>query len=329
MITTDNGLIGPLQNFYDYLHEGILLLNQNHEILYCNPSAKKILCLKKDNTLRSASDHLIMDPPLDSGSFVSELIQKKKVHQSVQLKTCDDVYFEVALFCSCIVDDVTGEYLGQLVFFQDPLAGKESAEQFRQKAHLLNALNGCTTEIVFILDLIRRCNLFVNDAMRDMLGWHADDFIKGGWPFTLSLIHPDDIPVLEDSEGYDPVQILKAPYLDQKDSFRHSIRVKTNKGNWQSLRLNGNILEKDHDGKPHLLLLFIKPDAMVHSGIRFTQRELEIARQLVKGQSSKMIAGKFNLSVHTVNDYRAQLLKKTGTTNTAALVNYLIECKLV
>jgi DNA-binding CsgD family transcriptional regulator/PAS domain-containing protein len=329
MITPDNGLIGPLQNFYDYLNEGILLLNQNHETLYCNPSAKKILCLRNNNIPSRATDHLIMEPPLDSVAFITELIQKKKIHQSVQLKTCDDLYFEVELFCSCIVDDVTGEYLGQLVFFQDPFSGSESEEQFRQKAHLLNALNGCTTEVVFILDLIHRCNLFVNDAMSDLLGWHAQDFINGGWPFTLSLIHPEDIPVLKDSEGYDPVQILKAPYLDQKDSFRHSIRVKAKKGNWQSLHLNGNILEKDHNGNPYLLLLFIKPDAMVHSGIRFTQRELEIARQLVKGQSSKMIAAKFNLSVHTVNDYRAQLLKKTGTTNTAALVNYLIECKLV
>jgi DNA-binding CsgD family transcriptional regulator/PAS domain-containing protein len=327
MNSTDNGLIGPLQSYYDFLHEGILLLNTDHETVYCNPSAKKILCLKKERGLNKAADHLIMEPSLDSDNFIAALLREKKIHQTIQLKTCDNQYLEASLFCSCIQDDVTGEYLGQLVFFQDPFSVKESREQFNQRAQLLNALNGCTSEIIFILDLKGRTNVFVNDAMSDLLGWNAGDFINGGWPFTLSVIHPDDLKEIRKKCETDPFYGMK--FQECIDAFSHSIRVRSNDGRWMSLNLNGNILEHDANGRPYLLLLFIKPDVLTHTGIRFTQREMEIARQLVRGQSSKMIAAMFRLSVHTVNDYRTQLLKKTGTTNTAALVNYLIERRLV
>lgn len=49
-------------------------------------------------------------------------------------------------------------------------------------------------------------------------------------------------------------------------------------------------------------------------------REREIVRLLAKGLSSKKIAYKLGISVHTVDTHRRNMLRKTGSTNTAQLV---------
>jgi two-component system response regulator FixJ len=56
---------------------------------------------------------------------------------------------------------------------------------------------------------------------------------------------------------------------------------------------------------------------------RLTPRELEIAHQLVEGQSSRGIAEKLNLSVRTVEGYRSRLMVKLEITSLTKLVELL------
>lgn len=57
---------------------------------------------------------------------------------------------------------------------------------------------------------------------------------------------------------------------------------------------------------------------------RLTKRELEILELLCQGYSSKKIAEKLNISVRTVEAYRARLLTKANADNTAQLINWAI-----
>jgi len=51
-----------------------------------------------------------------------------------------------------------------------------------------------------------------------------------------------------------------------------------------------------------------------------TPREAEVMALIVNGQSSKMIAGKLDISTRTVESHRATLMRKMGVTSLAALV---------
>ncbi len=59
------------------------------------------------------------------------------------------------------------------------------------------------------------------------------------------------------------------------------------------------------------------------SGIydQITKREKEILDYIIKGQSSRQIAENMNLSIRTVDNHRANMMKKTKAKNTADLVN--------
>ena len=76
-------------------------------------------------------------------------------------------------------------------------------------------------------------------------------------------------------------------------------------------------------------------EASIHSGAlgtkqeearqRFatlTPRELELAKLVVAGHSSKQIAAMLGLSTKTVENHRAHLMKKTGAMNTADLARF-------
>lgn len=60
-----------------------------------------------------------------------------------------------------------------------------------------------------------------------------------------------------------------------------------------------------------------------------SKRELEIVRLLGKGLSSKQIGEELFLSRHTVDTYRRKILDKTGTQNTAELVQLASRQNLV
>jgi DNA-binding CsgD family transcriptional regulator len=55
-----------------------------------------------------------------------------------------------------------------------------------------------------------------------------------------------------------------------------------------------------------------------------SKREVEVLKWICDGLSSKQIAGKMFLSIHTVNNHRKNMLEKTNCRNVAELLHYAI-----
>jgi DNA-binding NarL/FixJ family response regulator len=60
-----------------------------------------------------------------------------------------------------------------------------------------------------------------------------------------------------------------------------------------------------------------------------SEREMEILRLICESYTNEKIAEKINISFDTVKWHRANILSKTGCTNTAGLVIYAIKNKLI
>lgn len=81
-------------------------------------------------------------------------------------------------------------------------------------------------------------------------------------------------------------------------------------------RLNGNKIDKD-------------AEHTVTSDDELSVRELDILYYVCQGFSNQEIADQLFISKRTVDKHRANLLLKTGCRNTAALVKYAIQNKLI
>lgn len=60
-----------------------------------------------------------------------------------------------------------------------------------------------------------------------------------------------------------------------------------------------------------------------------TKRELEILKELIDGLSNKQIASKLFISIRTVDTHRSNIMNKLEVKNTAALVKYALQNKLI
>ncbi len=99
--------------------------------------------------------------------------------------------------------------------------------------------------------------------------------------------------------------------------------------------LQNAIIEVANGGSwftPSLLQSVIKhlssrPNKHVHSEL--TEREIEVLRHICESLTNEQIADKINLSYDTVKWHRANILSKTGCSNTAGLVIYAIKNKII
>jgi two-component system response regulator NreC len=63
-----------------------------------------------------------------------------------------------------------------------------------------------------------------------------------------------------------------------------------------------------------------------HSGIgKLTDREREIMLLIIKGSTNREIAERLTISIHTVNNHRANLMEKLGVHNQVELIKYAIK----
>lgn len=58
---------------------------------------------------------------------------------------------------------------------------------------------------------------------------------------------------------------------------------------------------------------------------KLSEREKEVLNLICQGLSSQEISDKLFISLHTVENHRANLMQKTGTGNTASLVRWAVE----
>jgi DNA-binding NarL/FixJ family response regulator len=59
--------------------------------------------------------------------------------------------------------------------------------------------------------------------------------------------------------------------------------------------------------------------------LKISNREIEIIQLIAEGLANKEIADKLNLSLHTVNTHRKNIMYKTGAKNTAGLVVFAVK----
>ncbi|HRD40850.1 MAG TPA: response regulator transcription factor [Bacteroidia bacterium] len=64
-------------------------------------------------------------------------------------------------------------------------------------------------------------------------------------------------------------------------------------------------------------------------GLSVTEREIEIIKYIAEGLSNKQIADKLNLSTHTVNTHRKNIMNKLEVNNTAGIVMYAVKNQLL
>jgi DNA-binding NarL/FixJ family response regulator len=85
----------------------------------------------------------------------------------------------------------------------------------------------------------------------------------------------------------------------------------------------GNVIRLDDSQKFNIV------NAAECVDFKLSKRELEVLELICAGKSTQQIAELFFLSQRTIETYRAQLLSKTSSKNSAELIMFALKNKLV
>ena len=204
---------------------------------------------------------------------------------------------------------------------------------------------------ISVFDLFKKEHVFVSANFSQMLGYDLNEIEKQGNNYFNSRTHPDDF-----------LQNLKMGIALLKKSFQIPInerkdyklvldyRVKNLKNKYVRIIEQQQVLELDAKGNIWLALSTVdfSPDQDLTTGSKsrmynfktgetvnpfafsgyykkevvLSNREQEVLKLIKKGLSSKKIAEKLFISVHTVNTHRQRILEKLNVNNSFEAIQY-------
>ena len=193
----------------------------------------------------------------------------------------------------------------------------------------------------------------ISKEVEEVLGYAPSEL---GFDFLINKIHPDDRPWFL-ALGQKMIEFFSALPIEKmkKYKLRYDVRYRKNNGEYARILYQGIIIEQDktgrllrslalntditylkREGKPVLSFIGLDGEPSyvdVDLNSNFTgskdglsRREKDILKLLIEGKPSKEIGSILNISKHTVDTHRKNMLHKNNLSSTGELVGKAIRC---
>lgn len=213
--------------------------------------------------------------------------------------------------------------------------------------------------VVYLADYRTSEYLFLSKNVEQMLGYTRREIMSRGQIWHIkNNIHPEDLAVFSSdvfTRFMDYTRTFSIPEI-KKLRFSVNLRARRKDGVYIQALQQSVVLECDEDKNPILVLgtwadithhktdnkvvysvsrydkktgfSVITTDTFPKPALSISDRETQIIKCLAEGFSSKQIAGKLHISVHTVNAHRRNIMRKTCCKNAAQLSAYALSHNL-
>lgn len=207
----------------------------------------------------------------------------------------------------------------------------------------LEELDRFSSAAISVFDLNRKTHVYISGLYRKRLG--LPDHKQEGPEGFDQLMHPDDLLIATKSGLHFLKMTIDLKPEERKDfKLVSEFRIRKSKGSWMRMIEQQQILETDPCGNIWLALSTvdvspnqntdepmtcrlvnhrtgeITPYATGNNFFQLTRREKEILLLISDGFTSKLIAERLNISIHTVNTHRQNIIEKLAVSNTAEAV---------
>ncbi len=157
--------------------------------------------------------------------------------------------------------------------------------------------------------------LYVNNALKKLLGYNPQEFLNGGLAFATSLVHPEDLPRVMEENNQAILDLKNSPTSGAPDpiiSFEY--RMKHKNGSWRWVYTEGSVFERNNNGDIELIInisVDITDRKNKEAQLEKLKSELE---QNVTDRNTKLTESenKFRSLVQAVEDYAIFLLDTDG-----------------
>lgn len=219
---------------------------------------------------------------------------------------------------------------------------------WNKKRESIREFSRMSTSCIFTVDVFKERYDFASDNFSNIFGYNSAwiKTIRKQGDLLEERIHPDDRSQLIDYQLEHGKFIYSLPLKERNDYQQiFQYRLLNAKGRYVNVISRQQVVEKDKNGKAWIIMgvMDMSPDQAVAEKIKrtvvnrktgeilpvtwiprekqLTRREKEILAFVCQGFLSKEIADKLNLSIHTVNNHRKNILEKLNVDNVIEAMN--------
>lgn len=225
------------------------------------------------------------------------------------------------------------------------------------KSHLekyseLNSMFASGPTVPYIFNPSTLKYLLMCNSADTILGVPASEFMNNGIKTLFDKTHRDDMEIIYSRIIPDFIKLRRSRPKHQTKKLRFTLNFRFNHPNKKYIHCLEQVMILETDKNDDIILNFgiitdiseYKTDnsmigtvsilnkaneyEIIYSKnyssnhqILYTNREMDIIRLLAKGLPSKAIATRLNISSHTVDQHRRNMLKKANMNNTQELVH--------
>jgi DNA-binding CsgD family transcriptional regulator len=225
-------------------------------------------------------------------------------------------------------------------------------EQLLEHPMLQGALQLPPHYFVYVYDMRAQRYVFVSDQAEPVMGIPKKEMLRDGIAAVFNRLTPEDRLIIQNAvlrrmhftqtrtdldlrtakfnamfrmrKDNDKVAVLYHQsfplYVDERGNAAYMLCIDSEMPFAPTGKLPQCVLTyQDKNGRYHHEDLGEEENL---DGKRITRRELEVLRLLVQGKNSQQIADEIQLSTHTINKHRQNLLSKSRCKNTAELIEF-------
>ncbi|MDR3671723.1 MAG: response regulator [Holophaga sp.] len=142
---------------------------------------------------------------------------------------------------------------GLVVRARDTEMALEEGERY------IEAVADLSQDIHAIIGARDRNFLYLNPAVADLLGYQQDAFLKGGLVFFTSLVHPEDLPILQGQYEKLLAPLGQPPGPNDKERTQEqTFRIRDHRGSYRWFKSRMTVFVRTHSGQPAELLAVIR-----------------------------------------------------------------------
>jgi PAS domain S-box-containing protein len=150
--------------------------------------------------------------------------------------------------------------------------------------------------------------LYTNKTVTKILGYKPEDFMKGGYEFVSSLVHPEDLPRIlkENEKALSKLKSKKNKKANNEPIVNFEYRMRHKNGSYKWLYTEGTIFTRDKKGNPELIL---------NTSLDITEfkiKEIKVSELSKKLYDLKHTEEGFRKFIEVVEDYAILRLDTEG-----------------
>lgn len=300
----------PIRSILESSRNGIAIISRDGTIVFQNESLEQLSGLPFARIRGKKIAHLF---PASDVADLEELTGGTRTPKriSMYLQTPGGVR-SIPVFVSRIVEqeDLEGFLLVVL-----PTSSGAPAKRLTEKHHsILRVISVRAREACSIIDIITGETLFMSSSIQNLTGWDRDDFLKGGFGFGMSLLHPDDSSEVMRVFQEEVEKRNREPFLHDHRAWNVDLRYRKPDGSYVRFKTETMLLERNDQLKVQLIMTTLH----LFETNQKTSREAEAT---LPEESIRIIDGKPYINIEFLNRLRSQSKPQSEDTNVPELTD--------